>query len=116
MYSMKFIEIGDMVPELLNANMLVLFGPTAPNELKDMCAVHDGAPTKEKVLRVGGTISFGKDEYKIIAMGEAANENFGGLGHVTVIFGKRGEVLPGNVVVAPDTPPSIFTGEIISIN
>lgn len=44
MYKVKVTEIGSFVEELLNEKMVVLFGPTAPAELRDICVVHDGTP------------------------------------------------------------------------
>lgn len=78
MYKVKVTEIGSFVEELLNEKMVVLFGPTAPAELRDICVVHDGTPTEDNVLAEGGTISIGDQVYTIKEFGEAANENMGG--------------------------------------
>ena len=86
MYKVKVTEIGSFVEELLNEKMVVLFGPTAPAELRDICVVHDGTPTEDNVLAEGGTISIGDQVYTIKEFGEAANENMGGLGHLTLAF------------------------------
>ena len=75
MYKVKVTEIGSFVEELLNEKMVVLFGPTAPAELRDICVVHDGTPTEDNVLAEGGTISIGDQVYTIKEFGEAANEN-----------------------------------------
>lgn len=50
MYKVKVTEIGSFVEELLNEKMVVLFGPTAPAELRDICVVHDGTPTEDNGL------------------------------------------------------------------
>lgn len=65
MYKVKVTEIGSFVEELLNEKMVVLFGPTAPAELRDICVVHDGTPTEDNVLAEGGTISIGDQVYTI---------------------------------------------------
>lgn len=36
MYKVKVTEIGSFVEELLNEKMVVLFGPTAPAELRHL--------------------------------------------------------------------------------
>ena len=65
--------MAPFVEELLNEKMVVLFGPTAPAELRDICVVHDGTPTEDNVLAdEGGTISIGDQVYTIKEFGEAA--------------------------------------------
>lgn len=96
MYKVKVTEIGSFVEELLNEKMVVLFGPTAPAELRDICVVHDGTPTEDNVLAEGGTISIGDQVYTIKEFGEAANENMGGLGHLTIAFDDRARAASWN--------------------
>lgn len=116
MYKVTVTEIGSFVEELLNEKMVVLFGPTAPAELRDICVVHDGVPTENNVLVEGGTISIGDQAYTIQEFGEAANENMGGLGHLTIAFDGERELLPGTVLVAPSTLPKLEAGIEISFN
>lgn len=110
MYKVKVTEIGSFVEDLLNEKMVVLFGPTAPAELRDICVIHDGVPTEDDVLVEGGTISIGDQIYTIKEFGEAANENMGGLGHLTIAFDGGRELLPGTVLVTPSTLPRLETG------
>lgn len=114
MYKIKVTEIGETVAALLEEKMLVFFGPSVPKELREICVVHDGVPTEEQILTVGGTIAFGDQEYSIVEFGDAANVNFGGLGHLTVLFSEEGELLPGTVRVTPTTIPSVAEGDTIS--
>lgn len=116
MYKVKVTEIGSFVEELLNEKMVVLFGPTAPAELRDICVVHDGTPTEDNVLAEGGTISIGDQVYTIKEFAEAANENMGGLGHLTIAFDGERELLPGTVLVTPSVLPKLETGIEISFN
>ena len=116
MYSITITEIGESVPELLDENMLVLFGPTVPGELKDICVVHDGAPTEDEILKSNGSIVIGDQKYAIVAFGDAANVNMGGLGHLTIVFGGEGEVLPGSVRVTPAVVPQIAVGDTVTFS
>lgn len=116
MYSITVTEVGETVPALLEEKMLVLFGPTVPTELKDICVVHDGAPTEEDILAPGGTITIAGKEYRIVVFGDAANVNMGGLGHLTIVFGGEGEVLPGSVRVTPEELPQVSAGDVISFS
>lgn len=114
MYTIKVIEIGSYVEELLNEKMMVLFGPTAPVELRDICVVHDGVPVDGDVLTRGGAITIGNQKYVIEEFGEAANENMGGLGHLTIVFDATKELLPGSVLVSPEMLPVVEVGTDIS--
>ena len=116
MYKVKVTEIGSFVEELLNEKMVVLFGPTAPAELRDICVVHDGTPTEDNVLAEGGTLSIGDQVYTIKEFGEAANENMGGPGHLHIAFDDERELLPGTVLVTPSVLPKLETGIEISFN
>lgn len=116
MYSITVTEVGDAVEALLDEKMLVLFGPTVPKELREICVVHDGIPVEERVLRCGLTMTFGDQKYRITDVGDAADTNFRLLGHLSIVFGNEGEPLPGAVRVSPSTTPEVFTGEEISFS
>lgn len=114
MYTVKVIETGSYVEELLNEKMMVLFGPTAPTELRDVCVVHDGVPVDGDLLVRGGFITIGGKKYVIEKLGEVANENMGGLGHLTIVFDGARELLPGSVLVSPEMLPMVEVGTVIS--
>lgn len=115
MYSVKATEIGSSVCALMEEKMIVLFGPTAPTELRDICVVHDGKPTTDEVVHNGGTISFNNQTYTIVEVGDVANENFVTLGHLTVNFSKEPGVLPGSIRVDTEEVPDINVGDTIAI-
>ncbi len=114
MYTAKVTEIGPLVESFLDENMLILFGPTAPAELRDICAVHDAVPTDESPLVKGGKLRIDEQEYEIVDFGDAANTNLAGLGHIAIVFDEAGEVLPGTVKVSPFTRPVVTAGSQIS--
>ncbi|WP_028263856.1 PTS glucitol/sorbitol transporter subunit IIA [Atopobium fossor] len=113
MYLVTITELGETVEPLLDEKMLVLFGPTVPEELKEICAVHNGEPTEQTLLAIGGTIAIGDASYKISEVGDAANINFTGLGHLTILFGSTAELLPGSVRVTSDSTPALSVGTTI---
>lgn len=115
MYTITVTEIGETAAALLEEKMLVLFGPSVPKELREICVVHDGNPTDDQLLSVGGTIAFDNQEYEIVDLGDAANANFGGLGHLAVLFGEKGELLPGVVRVMPETTPELGVGSMVVV-
>lgn len=114
MYTAKVTEVGSCVEALLDENMMVMFGPTAPAELRDICVVHDAEPTGENPVAQGGTLMIDDQEYHVEEFGDAANTNLAGLGHLTIVFGENNELLPGSVRVTPSTRPKVTVGTIIS--
>jgi PTS system glucitol/sorbitol-specific IIA component len=114
MYSVKATEIGPSVRDLMKEKMIVLFGPTAPAELRDICVVHDGKPTTDEVVRNGGTISINGRAFRIVEAGDVANENFVTLGHLTINFSNTSGVLPGSIRVDAEEMPEINVGDTIT--
>ena len=41
MVKTKIIEIGSMVPAFEEERLVILFGPSATAELKDICVIHE---------------------------------------------------------------------------
>ncbi|WP_314944052.1 PTS glucitol/sorbitol transporter subunit IIA [Olsenella uli] len=113
MYSVKVTEIGTAVRALMRERIIILFGPAAPIELRDICVIHDGAPVAGDVIKRGGTIAFGNHAYKIVEVGDAANENFISLGHLTINFSKDAGILPGSIRVGIEEAPEISVGDTI---
>lgn len=116
MYNANVTEVGSVAGDLLAEDMLVLFGPTAPAELRDICVIHDGAATDDAPLAEGGTIEIGDQPYTVVKLGDAANANLAGLGHLTIVFSEKGELLPGSVLVTPSIKPEVSVGTKISFH
>lgn len=116
MYKTKVTEIGSMAPAFAEELILILFGPKATPELKDLCYIHEVEQDEENPLQEGRKISFGGKEYTILEVGSQANANFAELGHVSVYFRTEvGELLPGAVAVTPDVYPELAVGDEITI-
>lgn len=100
--------------------MLILFNETAPDELKDVCIVHqfdDPIQDTDTMLVENGRIIFGQKELHIVEVGNVANQNFAHLGHITLQFPteEQAEVLPGAVLVKESEIPRTSAGEQIVI-
>ncbi|MDP4083773.1 MAG: PTS glucitol/sorbitol transporter subunit IIA [Bacillota bacterium] len=108
-------EIGTLVPTFKDDKIVILFGPTAPKELRDFAVIHEVQECVENPLSVGGTIQFDDENYTIELVGSEANKNFMELGHISIYFGEPfGEVLPGAVYVAPYQFPTFDEGTVIT--
>lgn len=109
-------EIGVLVPTFKDDKILILFGPQAPKELREMAVIHEFENLEEESLKQGGTIQFGDESFTITALGNLANKNFKELGHISIYFQEpMEEVLPGAVFAAPHSFPTIDEGTVISI-
>ena len=69
MVKTKIIEIGSMVPAFEEERLVILFGPSATAELKDICVIHEFEDQPKDALKVGGKIKFGDQEFTIEEVG-----------------------------------------------
>lgn len=117
MFNSKILEIGSLVEEFKEENLLVLFGKDAPPELADISVLHESDVNEHNQLQEGNTLSLGKQDYKILKVGSEANENFDSLGHVSIYFSDEEniDILPGAILVSPSTFPDLKVGEAIKI-
>ncbi|GAC1426586.1 MAG: PTS glucitol/sorbitol transporter subunit IIA [Ktedonobacteraceae bacterium] len=101
-------SIGSMVPEFLPHGILIFFGETAPEELRDTALVHNGTQLVSELV-AGDYLKFSpssaRDQaqsFHITAVGESANTNLAQLGHVVIHFDGATEAkLPGAISVEP---------------
>ncbi|MBO0460225.1 MULTISPECIES: PTS glucitol/sorbitol transporter subunit IIA [Enterococcus] len=116
MLKSKVKEIGELVEAFEEEMLLILFGPSATEELKSICVIHETMDTKKNVLSPGTAIQFGDTSYKITKVGNAANQNFDELGHVSIYFQEgENEILPGAISVEPSIYPKLAIGDMIKI-
>ena len=109
-------EIGVLVPTFKEDKIVILFGPQAPQELRELAVIHEFENLTEEPLVEGGTIQFGEELFTITAVGTLANNNFKELGHISIYFQEpMEEVLPGAIFAAPHNFPTINEGTVISI-
>lgn len=115
MFKTTITEIGSMVPDFKEELLLILFGPKATSELKDISVIHESNETPLNVIKEGGLLTIGNQEYKIKTVGSEANKNWEDLGHISIYFRQgENEVLPGAIIVEPKNFPELSVGDIIS--
>ncbi|MGE8203748.1 PTS glucitol/sorbitol transporter subunit IIA [Heyndrickxia sp. NPDC080065] len=108
-------EIGVLVPTFKEDKIVILFGPQAPQELREISVIHEFEELTEESIKEGGTIRFDEEEFTVTAVGSLANQNFKELGHISIYFQEpQGEVLPGSVFASPHQFPTIQEGTVIS--
>lgn len=111
----KIVEIGPMVDQFESEMFFVLFGTSAPAELREISVIHEYTPSEEgKYFQEGSTLTIGDTQYTVVEVGDAANANFHELGHVSVYL-KEEELLPGAIRVEPNVFPKFTVGDVITI-
>lgn len=114
-YEMKVVSVGPMVREFTTNGILVFFGEGAPEELMDFSIIHRSSGLKEPVAP-GDKVLIGSMSYKVLAVGEVANENIANLGHVIIkTNGLTEPELPGDICVESRILPTIAVGNRIQI-
>ena len=118
MKEFRVVEIGEMVPAFEEELIVILFGETAPPELRVISVVHDyqASHLDEVVLKVGTKLYLGDQEYTILDVGNVANANFQELGHIAIYMKKGDEpLLPGSILVEPAIFPHLKVGDRLRI-
>lgn len=114
-YENTIKDQGACAEEFREENMIVLFGDSAPEEIKDFCYWVDVAPINGTIAP-GQTLKVGGESYKITAVGSEAAVTLAGLGHCSFKFSGQTEVeLLGTIYVENKPMPEIKTGTIIQI-
>ncbi|EAE8347158.1 PTS sorbitol transporter subunit IIA [Listeria monocytogenes] len=110
----KIMEIGSLVPAFEEEKIVILFGPTATNELREISVIHEFQDAPNNALTKGNTLLIGEQVYTIEEVGTEANKNLEELGHISVYFrSEQNEVLPGAIIVSPEVFPTITVGDSI---
>lgn len=98
----------------MKKKIVILFGPTATNELREISVIHEFQDAPNNSLTKGNTLLIGEQVYTIEEVGTDANKNLEELGHISVYFRSgQNEVLPGAIVVSPEVFPTITVGDSI---
>ncbi len=114
-YENQVKALGACVEEFKDAEMFILFGDNAPEELRDYCYSVNVNPINGTIA-AGQILKIGANEYKITAVGSEAPVTLAGLGHCTVNFSGQTTVdLPGTIYVEHKPMPDITIGTVIQI-
>jgi PTS system glucitol/sorbitol-specific IIA component len=114
-YSAEITEIGPLLSEFIEAGILVFFGDTAPEELREFAILHDGAQLHEDVVP-GDQICLDDSCFRVLAVGEVANKNLAALGHFIVKFnGATTPEMPGDICADAQPLPEIKIGMRLEI-
>lgn len=114
-YEATVSAVGPLVGEFLASGIVVLFGEGAPAELAEFAVLHHGGRLMGRITK-NDTVSFDGMRFRILAVGDIANENLGNLGHLVLKFnGRETPELPGDVCVEAKPLPPIHVGTKLRI-
>lgn len=107
-------DIGAIVPEFEEEKVIILFGPMATPDLREICVIHEFHKKPNQTLIEGKEFMLGKHKYIIKQVGSEANKNFEELGHISIYFKQSdSDILPGAIAVQPDVFPKLNIGDNI---
>lgn len=107
-------EIGSIVPEFKEEKVIILFGPMATLDLREICVIHEFHKKPNQTLVEGKEFTLGKHKYTIKQVGSEANKNFEELGHISIYFKQSDDgILPGAIEVEPAVFPDLNIGDDI---
>ena len=124
-YENKVKELGKDIMMMNGGDFIIIFGDSAPAELRDYCYSVDVNPINGEI-KAGQTLKIDENEYKtfftltvnffITCVGEEAPVTLAGLGHCTIRFNGMTEAeLPGTLYVEEKPVPEIKIGTTIQI-
>jgi glucitol/sorbitol PTS system EIIA component len=115
MYKSIVKEIGALALSFEEEKIVILFGPQAPQELKEVAVIHEfEEDSSEEPIKEGGILQIDDQQFTITAVGSAANNNLKELGHISIYFSDPAEqVLPGAVFASPYVLPKFKDGSVI---
>ena len=115
-FEAKVIQVGSEAQNMIqDANMLILFGEEAPEDLAEYCFKIDNKDLLGSIQK-GGKLVVDSEEYLITAVGNVVEKNLTGLGHITISFDASEEgSLPGTLHVAAEKEVVIVQGTTIQI-
>ena len=108
---------GREASDLLDQGMLIIFGESVPDMLRDVVYVHRDA-TLSRDVRVGDVLTIDGDSWTVSLVGDVASQNLRALGHCTLAFGPEtsASTLPGSIQLAEPLLPNPRVGSRITIS
>lgn len=114
-YLTTVTKIGEMVPELIEQGMLIVYNENAPSELAEMSVLHTIA-SLDRDVQVDDVVVIGEKDYVVTAVGDEANHTLRAMGHCTFMFnGTDKTELPGHIQLAGDGLPEPKPGDVFQI-
>ena len=111
-YEVKMSVIGKLAEQFLenNSSFILMNEGLRPN-LADMVVQHNAGELVEDIVE-GDKLKVGNSDFKVLKVGENANQNLRAEGHCTIVVNAEG-TMPGQIVVKGKIPPRLRLGNVI---
>lgn len=108
-YEVTVTTIGSLARTFLadNHSVIILDEGVRPN-LAEMVMEHTPGTLKAD-LKAGDQLVVGNSKYKVMRVGDKANETIRAEGHCTLVFNAEGS-MPGQIILQGKSQPSISIG------
>lgn len=115
-FEAKVLAVGpEALSMIKDANMLILFGEEAPQDLADYCYKIDNKNLNGHIKK-GGHLVINGNDCQITAVGSVVEKNLTGLGHITIsLDGSKESSLPGTLHIQAEFPVQLEAGSLIQI-
>ena len=108
-YEVTVTAIGKLARKFLESNnSVILLDEGAHPNLAEMVIEHTPSELTGDLV-AGDTLTIGKQKYKIVRVGENANDTIRESGHCTLLFNAKGS-MPGQIEVEGTAIPSFTQG------
>lgn len=113
-YETTVTAVGNLAQSFLdNSHSIILLDEGVRPNLSEMVVEHATASLVDDIVP-GDILTMGaKRKYKVISVGDKANENLRKEGHATIVVNAEGS-MPGQIIVKGDFTPRLRVGDPIT--
>lgn len=108
-FDTEVIRLGSCAKEMLEENMIVLFGKEVPELVEDVSFIHSSNQLTAEPKK-GDFLAIGETAFEINEVGKLVYKNLSELGHCTIQFAQEEsevDILPGTILVRTENLPKI---------
>ncbi len=111
-YETSITAVGNLARTFLenNSSVIILDEGVRPN-LSDMVVEHTSVELTADIV-TGDRLKIGNSEFKVISVGDVANDTIREEGHCTIVINAEGS-MPGQIIVKGSVPPRLNVGDTI---
>ena len=111
-YEVSITAVGNLARTFLeNNNSIIILDEGVRPNLADMVVEHTVSDLKADIA-VGDKLKIGNTDFKVISVGDVANDTLREEGHCTVVVNAEGS-MPGQIIVKGPVPPRLQVGDKI---
>ncbi len=111
-YEVSITAVGNLARTFLeNNNSIIILDEGVRPNLADMVVEHTVSDLKADIA-VGDKLKIGNTDFKVISVGDVANDTIREEGHCTVVVNAEGS-MPGQIIVKGPVPPRLQVGDKI---